>query len=114
MSDSASAPYGRRLRIRGIVQGVGFRPGTLRLAREFSIVGSVWNEGTAVVIDAFGEPDRLTAFESAIASMRRGGARVDALDAEPIAGTGPMPDRFSIVRSADALPGMGIAPDWAS
>jgi hydrogenase maturation protein HypF len=105
---------GRRLRVRGIVQGVGFRPGTLKLAREHAIVGSVWNEGTAVVIEAFGPPARLTAFESAVATLRRGGARVDALDAEPIARPGPLPEAFEIAHSAAAIPGMGIAPDWVT
>jgi len=106
--------HGRRLRVRGIVQGVGFRPGTLKLAREIGVAGSVWNEGTAVVIDAFGEPSRLDAFESAIAAMHRGGARVDALDAESITASSSPPENFEIVHSADAQPGMGIAPDWAS
>ncbi len=114
MSAVTPLNQGRRLRVRGIVQGVGFRPGTLKLARRFDIVGSVWNEGTAVVIDAFGETSGLDAFESAVAAMRRGGARVDALDCEPIAVSSSLPEKFEIVHSADAPPGMGIAPDWAS
>lgn len=109
-----SLTLGRRLRVRGIVQGVGFRPGTLKLARELSITGSVRNEGTAVIIEAFGAPSQLVAFEAAVASMHRGGARVDALDGEAITPLPPLPDSFEITHSADAPPGMGIAPDWAS
>lgn len=105
--------HGRRLHVRGIVQGVGFRPGTLKLAREFDVLGSVWNEGTAVVIDVFGTPSQLNAFESAVSNMRRGGARVDAMHSEPIA-PASAPASFEIVHSADAQPGMGIAPDWAT
>ena len=114
MNAMTPLPPGRRLRVRGIVQGVGFRPGTLKLARELAIVGSVRNEGTAVIIEAFGAPAQLVAFETAIAAMHRGGARVDALDGEAIASLSPLPDSFEITHSADAPPGMGIAPDWAS
>jgi hydrogenase maturation protein HypF len=58
----AAALEGRRLRIRGIVQGVGFRPFVFHLARRHGVAGSVMNspdgveitiEGTAGVIDAF-------------------------------------------------------------
>jgi hydrogenase maturation protein HypF len=105
---------GRRLRVRGIVQGVGFRPSTLKLARALSIVGSVRNDGTAVVIEAFGSADHLRAFESAIAALDRGGARVDALDSEPIVAAAPLPQAFEIADSTQAQPGMGIAPDWAA
>ncbi len=114
MSAVTPLSAGRRLRVRGIVQGVGFRPCTLKLAREFAIVGSVRNEGTAVVIEAFGDSERLQAFESAVAALRRGGARVDALDSEAIAPIAPMPEAFEIAHSAQAQPGMGIAPDWAA
>ena len=107
-------PVGRRLRVRGIVQGVGFRPSTLKLARELSIVGTVRNDGTAVVIEAFGSSERLQTFESALASLNRGGARVDALDSEPITPATPLPNAFEIAHSTQAQPGMGIAPDWAT
>ena len=111
---STFAVIGYRLRVRGIVQGVGFRPGTLKLARQFAIVGNVRNEGTAVVIEAFGPASALEAFTGAVATLRRGGARVDALDHEPLAVAAMLPEAFVITHSADAAPGMGIAPDWAS
>src|SRR5690606_5819262 len=104
---------GLRLHLRGIVQGVGFRPATLRLAREHGIAGSVRNEGTAVVVEAFGEPSALAAFTDALRGNRRGGARVDALAVEPLDATGA-PDRFAVVASAEARPGLGIAPDLAA
>ena len=109
-----SALIGRRLRVRGIVQGVGFRPGTLKLARQFAIVGSVRNEGTAVVIEAFGAASEIEAFTTAVRGLRRGGARVDALEHEPLAMAALLPQIFEITHSADAAPGMGIAPDWAA
>ena len=38
----------RRIRVFGIVQGVGFRPFIARLARETGVAGSVCNKGPYV------------------------------------------------------------------
>ncbi|MBX9790704.1 MAG: carbamoyltransferase HypF [Pirellulales bacterium] len=45
----------RAVTVRGIVQGVGFRPFLSRLAREFGLVGSVRNVSGAVCIEIEGE-----------------------------------------------------------
>ena len=44
----------RRIRVYGIVQGVGFRPTASRLARETGITGTVANRGSYVEITAQG------------------------------------------------------------
>jgi hydrogenase maturation protein HypF len=46
---------GRRIDIRGTVQGVGFRPWVYRLAHELGVHGRVKNDARGVTIDAFGE-----------------------------------------------------------
>jgi hydrogenase maturation protein HypF len=46
---------GRRIEIRGAVQGVGFRPWVLRLAREAGVTGRVLNDPQGVTIEAFGD-----------------------------------------------------------
>ena len=38
---------GERIRVTGIVQGVGFRPTVWRLARDCGIRGQVWNDAKA-------------------------------------------------------------------
>ncbi|MBO5763339.1 MAG: acylphosphatase, partial [Lentisphaeria bacterium] len=46
-----------RLRVYGIVQGVGFRPFVSRLAGELGLCGSVANKGSFVEIFVQGDPD---------------------------------------------------------
>jgi len=47
---------GRRIEIRGTVQGVGFRPWVYRLATEEGVTGRVRNDAAGATIEAFGRP----------------------------------------------------------
>ncbi|NEE00647.1 carbamoyltransferase HypF [Phytoactinopolyspora halotolerans] len=51
----------RRLDVHGAVQGVGFRPYVVRLARELGLNGWVRNAGGHVIIEAAGTPESLNA-----------------------------------------------------
>ena len=53
-----------RLRVHGVVQGVGFRPFVHRLAHRHGISGFVLNDADGVVVEAEGEPGALAAFVS--------------------------------------------------
>ncbi|HEX7281474.1 MAG TPA: acylphosphatase, partial [Vicinamibacterales bacterium] len=53
---------GRRIALRGIVQGVGFRPWVYNLARQAGLTGRVKNDASGVVIDAFGSVEALDDF----------------------------------------------------
>ncbi|MGB5810680.1 MAG: carbamoyltransferase HypF [Polyangiales bacterium] len=53
---------GRRIEVRGAVQGVGFRPWVYRLARRAGLRGRVRNHARGVTIEAFGMPRSLAAF----------------------------------------------------
>ncbi len=66
---------GRRIRVRGQVQGVGFRPFVWQLARQFKLRGRVLNDPEGVLIHALG--DALDAFEAAISAQAPPLARVD-------------------------------------
>jgi hydrogenase maturation protein HypF len=51
----------RRLRVTGVVQGVGFRPFVYCAAAELSLTGSVANDNGGVVIEVEGDPGALDA-----------------------------------------------------
>ena len=104
---------GRRIEIRGTVQGVGFRPWVYRVAREQGIAGRVSNDARGVVIDAFGAADRVDAFVKRLEAAPPPAARIrevrtEAIPAEPARG-------FRIVPS---VPGgarrVTVPPDLAT
>ncbi len=73
-----------RLTVRGIVQGVGFRPFVYRLAQELSLAGWVRNDGQGVSIEVEGEPDRLAAFRRRLADEKPLQAHIDNITSEAI------------------------------
>ena len=77
---------GRRIRITGTVQGVGFRPWVYRMAQADAIRGRVRNDNAGVTIEAFGTPPALAAFVERLAhdSSRPAAAVVEHLAAETI------------------------------
>ncbi|HDR73839.1 MAG TPA: carbamoyltransferase HypF [Methanoculleus sp.] len=82
--------------VRGIVQGVGFRPFVFARAKALGITGTVKNLGSEVEIVAFG--DR---FEEFLAAVARGPplARIDSVAVHDAAG--PAPAAFRILPSGE-------------
>ena len=74
----------RRLRVTGVVQGVGFRPFVYGLAERHGLGGFVLNDGSGVVVEAEGAADALDAFGAAIAVEAPALARVDSVTAETV------------------------------
>jgi hydrogenase maturation protein HypF len=68
------------LRVRGVVQGVGFRPFIYRLARRYGLSGWVLNDVEGVLIEATGPERALAAFTRAIRDEAPPAARVDAVE----------------------------------
>ncbi|MDR1851303.1 MAG: carbamoyltransferase HypF [Propionibacteriaceae bacterium] len=52
--------------VRGIVQGVGFRPHVARMAERFGVVGFCGNDDLGVFIEAQGESDAVVGFAEAV------------------------------------------------
>src|SRR5574343_1300605 len=72
---------GRLLRIRGLVQGVGFRPYVWRLANELGLTGWVRNDGAGVLAAVAGE--KLAQFVTRLPLEAPRLARIDAIEDEP-------------------------------
>jgi hydrogenase maturation protein HypF len=104
---------GRSVRVRGLVQGVGFRPAVWRLAQECGIAGEVWNDAQGVMIQAWGAPAALDDF---VDSLREGApplARVDTIDCAPLSNLPPVSD-FRITASRAGAAQTGVVPDAAT
>lgn len=61
-ADHAHDPIRRRVAVRGIVQGVGFRPAMHRSASALGLVGMVGNDGTGVFVEIEGARETVDAF----------------------------------------------------
>ena len=109
-SGSGPTATARHIRIRGVVQGVGFRPFVYRLAAEHGIAGWVLNAGEGVEVHAEGAPEAVARFAAALVSEPPPAASIAALEgeaAEPEGHAG-----FAIRESAaSAAPTVRISPD---
>jgi hydrogenase maturation protein HypF len=70
-----------RIRVSGIVQGVGFRPFIYRLATEHGLAGYVLNDAGGVTIEAEGSLSAVSGFLTGIVKEKPPRARVDTLSA---------------------------------
>ena len=74
----------RRLRVRGVVQGVGFRPFVYRYARSLGLVGWVRNDGGGVEIEVQGSEPLVEAFTRGLVAEAPPLARIDTVEPEVI------------------------------
>ena len=88
---------GRRIRIGGAVQGVGFRPWVHRLAGRERVRGRVWNSSTGATIEAFGTADVLDRFVRLLSASAPPAARIEGIVCEAI--PPEHLERFDIVRA---------------
>lgn len=97
-----------RISIRGIVQGVGFRPFVYAQAKAYGITGSVKNLGSEVEINAFGEH-----FDEFLQALVRGTplSRIDSIRITDTSGTAPK--GFVILKSEEGALSGFIPPDVA-
>jgi hydrogenase maturation protein HypF len=75
----------RRIRVRGVVQGVGFRPFVWELAHRHQLAGSVCNTSGAVLIEVEGGVEAVDAFIAELRVRPPRLARIVAVDVEGLA-----------------------------
>lgn len=69
-----------RLRVRGLVQGVGFRPTVFRIASELGLAGEVYNDGAGVVIDLAASASLIDCFIHQLQAQCPPLARIDGIE----------------------------------
>jgi hydrogenase maturation protein HypF len=79
-TDQEIVKKGVRTRIKGIVQGVGFRPFIYNLARANGLTGFVSNTSEGVYIEVEGAPEFLDAFHGAILEEKPPLAHITSID----------------------------------
>jgi hydrogenase maturation protein HypF len=113
-STEPSAHTGRRVRVRGVVQGVGFRPWVVRTARALGLAGSVRNDGAGVVIEAFGARAGLEDLLARLAAPEPPAARVESIEHEPLPGPAPCGFRIEPSETDTGAHRLPVAPDLAT
>ena len=105
-----------RIRVRGAVQGVGFRPFVYRRAAELGLAGWVTNSTEGVTVEAEGDPGRLAALVESLRDAAPAPARVSQVETcaiPPCAAEG-FEIRASVTtgaRSAEVLPDLATCED---
>jgi hydrogenase maturation protein HypF len=99
------------VRVRGRVQGVGFRPIVWRLSRALGLCGEVFNDSEGVFIRLWGAEQQITIFLDRLRQEPPVLARIDSVECTE--GRGNMPPDFRIAPSVEGRAHTQIAPDAA-
>jgi hydrogenase maturation protein HypF len=101
------------IRVRGVVQGVGFRPTVWRLARRYGLRGWVANDGDGVTIRVRGAAAAIIRFVDSLVREAPPLACVDEIERTPSL---PSPDdgAFRIADSVATRPRTGVVSDAAT
>ena len=101
------------LTVRGVVQGVGFRPFVYRLAQEEGLAGFIGNDTSGVTIEVEGPADRIESFRRRLLAEAPPLSRIDSVAAR---GASPRGEKtFRIVASeARGQVSTGIPADAAT
>lgn len=101
----------KKLLVKGVVQGVGFRPFVYRTAEANRISGSVINLGNMVQILAAGSADNMNSFLADLTTKNPPLSRIDELDVIDLPEDGiDFENGFLILESESGDPGNSIIP----
>ena len=96
--------------IRGIVQGVGFRPFVYKLARQFELTGWVCNNSGGVILEVEGTDEDVNSFVEGMRIDAPPLATINTLECRDIAVVGS--NHFEIRDSEAGGNTIEISPDW--
>jgi len=98
----------KKILVKGVVQGVGFRPHVYKLALERGLGGWVKNDASGVTIEAEGPRESVLGFIKDISLRRPAAARIDSVSAagRPVSGE----KNFSIAKSGGRAPATAMIP----
>ena len=113
MSSEADIISTEEIRVRGTVQGVGFRPTVYRLAKACGLKGDVCNDGEGVLIRAVGSHEVLDEFVQRLQQESPPLARIEAIVRSVYEGEYTFDD-FVISPSITSAIKTEIAPDSAT
>ena len=99
-----------RYEIKGLVQGVGFRPFVYTLADKFKLVGEIYNDDEGVKLNFSGEEASFLAFEKQLIEKLPALARIDELKKFKI---DKIYEKLEIIASKSATKQAPILPDYA-
>lgn len=112
MTESTSTHSGEEIRVRGLVQGVGFRPTVWRLARDSNLHGDVRNDAEGVLIRVWGRLEERTGFLQRLKSEAPPLSRIDTIERLPLTFSS-VPVDFQIVASDGGKVHTGVVADAA-
>jgi hydrogenase maturation protein HypF len=106
-------PARRQIRIRGIVQGVGFRPFVYHLAQCSGLAGYVLNSSAGVVVEVEGSPAALDGFVESLRTEPPPLARIEEM---LVAELHPLGDSGFVIRQSEEQAGefVLVSPDVAT
>jgi len=104
---------GSQIRVRGLVQGVGFRPTVWRLATDCGLSGEVLNDSDGVLIRAWGTAGAIDVFIRRLKAEAPPLARIDTVERGPIRGRCSAAG-FRIAASTYGEVHTGVVPDSAT
>ena len=104
----------KRIRVYGIVQGVGFRPTVSRLAHDAGIAGSVSNRGAYVEIIAQGQAQQIENFLQLLKLKPPKRSAILKIDVKAAENAAPLLESFEIVESIHERGEIFVSPDIAT
>ncbi|MEC4714530.1 carbamoyltransferase HypF [Cocleimonas sp. KMM 6895] len=113
-----STKHAETIRVRGIVQDVGFRPTVWKIAQQLGLCGCVSNDGDGVLIKLQGQSLSIDAFINCLSKEKPTLARIDSIERERNEYIGDNSQNtassFEIIESNQSNANTGITADAAT